>query len=96
VSTWSSDLIRERTRDGLDAARRRGKRLGRPRVLSNRDLARVARLHGAGRSIRHIATVLGVSRSTVARTVAAGERLVWTGDDIVLTKTPGERDDPGR
>jgi DNA invertase Pin-like site-specific DNA recombinase len=95
IAEFEADLIRERTRDGLDAARRRGKRLGRPPVLSDRDRARVARLHGAGRSIRQIAKILGVGRSTVARLVHAGRRLCWEDDDIKLIKTPDGADGQG-
>lgn len=65
------DLIGERTRAGLAAARRRGKRLGRRPALEGEALRRARRMHGAGRSLRQIATVLGCSKSAVARALAA-------------------------
>jgi DNA invertase Pin-like site-specific DNA recombinase len=62
-------LIRERTMAGLIAARKRGRRLGRPRALGRTDRERVARLRRSGHSIRAIAAVLGTSASTIHRQV---------------------------
>jgi len=72
IAEFERDLIRERTRAGLAAARRRGKRLGRPPVLDGEGRARARRLRSAGRSLREIAAVLGVSHTAVARELAAG------------------------
>ncbi len=38
VAEFERDLIRERTRAGMAAAKRRGKRLGRPRAVSGPDI----------------------------------------------------------
>ena len=65
-----ADLIRERTVAGLAAARRRGKKLGRPQVLDRRARARVRRLRRAGHSLRAIGRLLGVAPSTVAKELA--------------------------
>lgn len=59
------DLLRERTLAGLEAARRRGARLGRPPALDRRGRDRALRLRRSGRSIRQIAEVLGVAVGTV-------------------------------
>jgi len=67
VAELERDLIRERTREALETARRRGKQPGRPRALDARTLARARRLRQAGRSYRHIGAVLGVQGSTVLR-----------------------------
>src|SRR5262245_32878867 len=48
------DLLRERTRAGLAAARRRGKVLGRRPVLDRRGRERALRLARAGRSVREV------------------------------------------
>jgi DNA invertase Pin-like site-specific DNA recombinase len=66
---YERELIRERTRAGIAAAKRRGKTLGRPRVISEEASARIRRLHQAGRSLRQIATLLGVSKTAVASEV---------------------------
>jgi DNA invertase Pin-like site-specific DNA recombinase len=71
IAEFELDLIRERTRSGVEAARRRGQRLGRPPALDRRGRERLERLRRSGRSIRWIADALGVSASTVQREVAA-------------------------
>ena len=64
------DLIVERTRAGLAAAVRRGKKLGRPKASRDRELlARVRRLRKNGRSLSHIGELLGVSKSMAAKLV---------------------------
>ena len=63
-------LIVERTKAGLEAARRRGKTLGRPPALDARDLRRLRRMRTSGRSIRDVARTLDVSPTTVMRAVA--------------------------
>ena len=71
VAEFERDLIRERTRAGLAAARRRGARIGRPRALEGEALARARRMLAAGQTVSHVARILGVARSTV-RAAAAG------------------------
>jgi DNA invertase Pin-like site-specific DNA recombinase len=67
IAQFEANLIRERTRAGLEAARRRGKRLGRPRALDRPARERARRLRGSGKSLRYIAELLGVGKTTVAR-----------------------------
>lgn len=55
----------ERVRAGLERAKADGRTFGRPVRLADRQ--RIDQLHQAGRSIRQIATLTGLSRSTVAR-----------------------------
>ncbi len=65
IGEFELDLIRERTRAGLRAARKRGKRLGRPRVHVPVEEAR-RRLQG-GESLSSIARSLGCSKATLHR-----------------------------
>ena len=65
IAQFERDLIRERTRAGLSAARRRGKRLGRPRV--HVPLAQASLLLDRGLSVAAVARELGVSRATLQR-----------------------------
>ncbi len=74
IGQFELSLIRERTRAGLDAARRAGRHPGRPRALGARARAGLRRLRTAGRSIREIAEVLGCGRATVARELARAQR----------------------
>lgn len=65
------DMIVERTRAGLEAAKAQGRTLGRPTVLSE-DQMRIARARRAeGESVTSIAKVLGVSRATMYNYFAA-------------------------
>ncbi len=68
VAEFEAGLIRERTLAGLEAARRRGTKLGRPKAQRDpRLLARVRRLRKAGRSFSQIGDVLGVSKAMAAK-----------------------------
>ena len=65
VAEFERDLIRERTRVGVAAAKRRGKRVGRPRV--HVPLVRAQALLAQGLSQAAVASELGVARSTLGR-----------------------------
>ena len=68
ISQFERDLISERVKSGLAAARARGRKLGRQpgqRPKSDRLAPRVLRLVGDGRSYRWIARDLGISKGTV-------------------------------
>lgn len=68
LAEFERDLIRERTRAGLEAARARGRQGGRPSSLTD-DQARTARrlYEQKDMTVAQIGQVLGVSRSTVYR-----------------------------
>lgn len=62
------ERIRERTRAGIEVARRRGVRLGRPRKLSEQQLDHAARMiEGKHESIAGMARLMSVDRSTLHR-----------------------------
>lgn len=62
VAEFEKELIRSRVRSGVAAARARGKRLGRPRVVV--DTAQVRHLRSQGRSWRSIRRELGIAAET--------------------------------
>ena len=59
-------MIQERTLAGLDRARSEGKTLGRKGVISDKITPRIVNLRSIGRSIRDIASEVGVNRGTVS------------------------------
>ena len=65
IAEFERELIRERVRSGIAAARTRGKRLGRPRTAV--DASRIATLRAKGRFWRAIADELGIGKGTVQR-----------------------------
>lgn len=65
VAEFEREIIRERVKAGMAAARHRGVRVGRPALKL--DARRVQRLARAGQSQRYIAQLLGVSKGTVCR-----------------------------
>jgi DNA invertase Pin-like site-specific DNA recombinase len=75
LAEFERELIRERTRAGLDAARARGRKEGRPRALDARKAAMARALHAdKGNSIEDICKTLRVSRSTLYRYLASDPR----------------------
>lgn len=72
VAEFERDLIRERTKAGMDRARSEGKRIGRPPV--NIDVQRVAALWdgGKGMSLRRIGVELGCSAASVFNALRYG------------------------
>lgn len=70
IGEFERELIRERTVAGLDAARARGRKGGRPPVLTPARVAAALALRAQGQTLDQIAAALQVSRSSVARAVA--------------------------
>ena len=63
IAEFERELIRDRVKSGIAAAKAKGKRLGRPRRVV--DSERVASMRGQGISWRRIAGELGVGVATV-------------------------------
>jgi DNA invertase Pin-like site-specific DNA recombinase len=68
LAEFERELIIERTREGMKAAKRRGKHVGRPRKLSPHQVAHArALLATGGETQAGVAALLGVDVSTVRR-----------------------------
>ena len=68
LAEFESDLIRERVRSGIAAAKARGKKIGRQpgqRVKADRLTPKVLKLVAGGRSYRQVAEELNISKTTV-------------------------------
>jgi len=69
LSSWEREMIRERTLAGLDRAKREGKTLGRRKVTNDTMTAKILELRNDKKSIRQIASEVGVSIGTVSNTL---------------------------
>ena len=71
LAEFERDLIPERTKAGLRAAKKRGKRLGRPPALTDAQIAHAKTAIEAKReTVSGMAEILGVNRSTLQRAIA--------------------------
>ena len=66
LSSWEREMIRERTLAGLERAKSEGKTLGRRKVTDDTITAKIIELRSGKKSIRKIASEVGVSRGTVS------------------------------
>src|SRR5450755_2206186 len=78
IAEFERELIRDRVRSGLAAAKAKGKRIGRPRVAV--DILKIASLRAAGASWRAISRQTGVSARTIRRVLSeCGNNLPESG-----------------
>src|SRR5208337_1458299 len=76
IAEFEREIIRERTRAGLDAARSRGRKGGRPRSLSDKDLKQArALLTDPEITVEDIARRFGVGPSTLYRYLPAARQV---------------------
>jgi DNA invertase Pin-like site-specific DNA recombinase len=76
VAEFQRDIIVENTIEGMEAARRRGKHLGRPYSLTPDAIVSAHSAMVQGRSKADIAQALGVSRMTIDRSFKRLE-IIW-------------------
>jgi DNA invertase Pin-like site-specific DNA recombinase len=67
LAEFERDLIKARTSEGRERAKRAGVRMGRKPVLSLYQITEVRERKAAGESVRHLARSYGVSPNTVSR-----------------------------
>lgn len=89
LAEFEKSLLIERTKMGLEHARRIGKRLGRPR---RHDRDEIRRLRGQGMSYRAIAKKLGVPLGTVSDALRGSERKMSSGVTRKVQRDQGGRD----
>ena len=69
LSSWEREMIRERTLAGLERAKSEGKTLGRRKVTNDTMTAKIVELRHGKKTIREIASEVGVSVGTVSKTL---------------------------
>lgn len=84
IAEFERDLIKERTRSGLENAKKRGSRFGRPAAPNAPSPVEVDRLRREGLSWKEIATLLKCSRSSARR---ASRRCVEKGAEPAGSKS---------
>lgn len=73
LAEFERELISERTKAGMAAAKRRGKQIGRPRNLTAQQLDHARELIKKGNEMRaHIAALFGVDVTTLRRALNEG------------------------
>jgi DNA invertase Pin-like site-specific DNA recombinase len=74
MAEFERDLIRERVKAGLNNARNKGIKLGRPSILTEEMREEIQVLRGKGKSMRVIAKKLNVSPALVHKTLSILEK----------------------
>ena len=75
LAEFEPDIIRERTQAGLASARARGRKGGRPRALTDKQVEMLKRLAAdPNNKVDEICQALGISRKTFYRYVSAGQK----------------------
>ena len=74
LAEFERDLIVERTKAGMDAARKRGQHLGRPKKLDHAQLAHAREMIEQGKSRNEVARLLSVNPSTLYRRLQAASQ----------------------
>jgi DNA invertase Pin-like site-specific DNA recombinase len=69
LAEFERDLIRERTKAGMKAAKKRGRHVGRPKALNAAQVTHMQDLLAAGKTQGEVAELLGVSTNTISREV---------------------------
>ncbi|MBS1001048.1 recombinase family protein [Acetobacter persici] len=79
------DLIRTRTAEGRARAMEQGKRMGRPRQITDAKRQEITSRRQKGETLKSVATAFGISESTVSR-IARGR-----DSHVHYAKRPGKR-----
>lgn len=75
LAEFERSLIAERTKEGMSAAKKRGKHVGRPKALSDEQILHAKSSISAGETINGLASVLRVDRGTLRRALVNANKL---------------------
>lgn len=71
LAEFERSLLIERTRAGIAAARKRGQHLGRPSAMTRAQILHARELLDQGKTQMEVASIVGVARSTLNRTLGS-------------------------
>jgi DNA invertase Pin-like site-specific DNA recombinase len=89
LAEFERDLIRERTKAGMKAAKKRGKHVGRPKSLSNGQVQHMHELLDAGKTQAEVAELFGVSANTIGRKVREKRNRATDDKETRISKEKG-------
>jgi DNA invertase Pin-like site-specific DNA recombinase len=69
IAEFERELIRDRVKAGMVAAKERGQHLGRRHTLRPHQRAEAARMHAEGKSLGEIAALFGCGRTIIHRAI---------------------------
>jgi DNA invertase Pin-like site-specific DNA recombinase len=69
IAEFERDLINERVREGIEAAKRKGVRFGRKSVLSKRDKYTIYQQRNNGKTVAWLSQIFNVARNTIYRAI---------------------------
>jgi len=76
LAEFERDLIKERTKAGMKAAKKRGKHVGRPKALSEGQIQHMHELLNNGKTQAEVGDLLGVSANTIGRELKGSRGLL--------------------
>jgi len=79
IAEFERDLIKQRAKDGREAAKRRGVHMGRPAKLTKSQVALIEDAIEHGRSVKELAVSFAVSRDTVYRALKQKSKITKLG-----------------
>ena len=78
LADFERGLIAERTKASLDAKRRRGERIGRPRALTPAQVREARTMIARGESVSHTARIMRCGRATLYRALSSVDQIEST------------------
>ena len=69
IAEFERDLINERVKEGIEAAKRRGVQFGRKAILNNKDKNVIYKEHTKGKSVAWLSKFFHVARNTIYRAI---------------------------
>ncbi len=69
IAEFERDLINERVREGIEAAKKKGIQFGRKAILGNKDKNFIHKQHEKGKSVEWLSKLFHVARNTIYRAI---------------------------